>query len=103
MRLEDVRSPTLFAQGGTDPTGGYCIRTLSICRQTEIMGPILDTVAISRDVVGAPCKELGWLVNICLLRPFTVPVRSHHFTSSVVTARGYKAGDRTCVNLRPLA
>jgi hypothetical protein len=34
---------------------------------------------------------------------FTTPVRAHHFASLVVTPQGYKAGDRPCANLCPLA
>jgi hypothetical protein len=66
------------------------------------MGPILDTVAVSHDVVGTSCEELGWRVNMCLLHPFTTHVRAHRFASSVVTPRGYKAGGRPCANLCPL-
>jgi hypothetical protein len=50
-----------------------------------IMGPILDTVVVSHDVVVALCKEWEWHINLCLLRPFTVFVRAHRFASSVVT------------------
>jgi hypothetical protein len=35
---------------------------------------ILDTVAISHDVVGVSCEELGWHVNSCLL-PTALPPR----------------------------
>jgi hypothetical protein len=66
------------------------------------MGPILDTIAVSHDVTGASCEELVWCVNMCLLHPFTVPVRAHHFASSVVTPWGYKTGGHPCANLRPL-
>jgi hypothetical protein len=65
------------------------------------MGPILDIVVISRDVAGVLCKELGWHVNMCLLRSFTMLVRAHHFASSVVTLRGYKAGGHPYANLCP--
>jgi hypothetical protein len=58
------------------------------------MGPTLDTVAVSRDVVGTSCEELGWRVKLCLLRPFTAHVSTHHFASSVVTPWRYKAGSR---------
>jgi hypothetical protein len=37
-----------------------------------IVGPVLDTVAISRAIVGTSCKELGRHVNMGLLCPFTV-------------------------------
>jgi hypothetical protein len=58
------------------------------------MGSILDTVTISHDVVDTSVEELGWCVNMCLLRPFTAPLRDHRFASSVVTPRGYKVGGR---------
>jgi hypothetical protein len=51
------------------------------------MGPILDMVAISNDVVeGMMCEELGKHVNTSLL----CLVRAHYF-ASVVTPRGYKS------------
>jgi hypothetical protein len=96
-------SLALFAQGSTDPTGGFYLQTLSYCRHTSIMGPVLDTVVVSHDVVGASCEKLGWHVNMCLLHPFTVPIRARLFTSSVVTPQGYKVGGLPCANLRPLA
>jgi hypothetical protein len=91
-----------LALGGADPTGGFCLRTLSCCRPTAIVGPILDTVIVSHCVAGASCVELGWRVNMCLLRPFTASIRVHRFVSSIVTLWGYKAGSRPCVNLHPL-
>jgi hypothetical protein len=96
-------SLTLFTLGGANPTDRFCLRTLSYCRPMAIVGPVLDTIAISYDVADTSCKKLGWLVNMCLLHPFTAPVRACHFTSSVVTAWGYKAGGRPCVNLHPFA
>jgi hypothetical protein len=92
----------LFAQGGADPTGRCCLRTLSCCRPMTIVRPILDTVVVFHDVEGLSCKESGWRANSCLLRPFTVSVRACRFASSGVTPWGYKAGDRPYVNLRPL-
>jgi hypothetical protein len=41
-------SLALFAQVGTDPTGGFCLRTLSYSGPTTIMGPILHMVPVSR-------------------------------------------------------
>jgi hypothetical protein len=67
------------------------------------MGPILDMVAVSRDVEGVLCEELGWRVNSCLPCPFIVFVRACCFASSVVTPWGYKASGRPYMNLRPLA
>jgi hypothetical protein len=60
-------SLALFALGDVDPTEGFCLRTLSYCRLMTMVGPILDTVAVSREVVGASCEELAWHVNMCLL------------------------------------
>jgi hypothetical protein len=63
-----VASPlALFARGGADLTAGFCLRTMSYHRPTVIVGPVLDIVAISRDVVGASCDEWRWLINMCLL------------------------------------
>jgi hypothetical protein len=44
-------SLALFALGGADSTGGFYLRTLSFGRPMIIMGPVLDTVVISRAVV----------------------------------------------------
>jgi hypothetical protein len=52
---------------------------------SAIMGPVLDTVAVSHDVEGMSCEELGWRINSCLLCLFTAPRRAHRFASSVVT------------------
>jgi hypothetical protein len=67
------------------------------------MGPILDMIIVSCGVAGVSYEELWCHVNICLLHPFIVSVRAHHFASSVVTPQGYKAGSRPCMDLRPLA
>jgi hypothetical protein len=83
-------SLALFALGSSDLTGGFCLRTLIYCMPTTIVGPILDTVVVSRDVEGASCEELGWHLNSCLLRPFTTSVRAHRFASSVVTLWDYE-------------
>jgi hypothetical protein len=101
--VSHASSLILFAQGGAELTGGFCLKTLSYCGPTSIMGPILNTVVVSHDVAGVSCEELGWHVNMCLLHPFTMPVMACHFTSSVVTPRGHKVGNRPCVNLHPLA
>jgi hypothetical protein len=50
---------TLFTQGGADPTGGISLRTMSYCKPTAIVRPILDTLTISHGVEGASCEELG--------------------------------------------
>jgi hypothetical protein len=50
-------SLTLFALGGADPTGGFCLRNLSFSRHTIIVGATLDTVAVSHAVDGAVCEE----------------------------------------------
>jgi hypothetical protein len=95
-------SLTLFALGGADPTGEFCLRTLSFTGPSAIVGPILDTFTISHDVVSTLREELERHVNISLLLPFTAPVRAHRFASLVLTPWGYKAGGRPCANLRPL-
>jgi hypothetical protein len=96
-------SLALFTRGGSDLTSGLCLRTLSSCKPTTIMGPILDTFTVSHDVVGMSSEELERCVNMGLLCPFTAPVRARRFTSSVVTPQGYKAGGHPCTNLHPLA
>jgi hypothetical protein len=96
-------SLTLFSQCGIDPTDRVCLRTLSYCRPTTTVGPILDMAIVSGDVVGTSCEELGRHVNMGLLHPFIVPVRACHFASLVVTPRGYKIGSCPCANLLPLA
>jgi hypothetical protein len=95
-------SLALFAWGGADQAGEFCLRTLSCCRPTTILGPVLDMVAVSCDVDDMLCEELGWHVNSCFLLPFTTPIRARYFASSVVTAWGYKAGDLPYTNLCPL-
>jgi hypothetical protein len=60
-------SLALFARGGASQTGAFCLRTMSYCRPTAIVGPIFDTVVVSCDVAGASCDELGWRVNLGLL------------------------------------
>jgi hypothetical protein len=65
--LEDVGSPdvpdvatlcvtsslALVAMGGFDPSGGFRLGTLTVCRPLGNHGAILDTVAVSCDVEGA--------------------------------------------------
>jgi hypothetical protein len=47
----------LSTLGCADPTGGFCLRTLSFSRPTAIVGPILDMVAISSVVQCMICEE----------------------------------------------
>jgi hypothetical protein len=67
------------------------------------VGPILDTVVVSHAVVGASCEESERRVNMGLLHPFTVRVRTYYFSSSVVRPQGYKVGGHPCPHLCPLA
>jgi hypothetical protein len=85
-------SLTLFALGSSDLTDRFHLRTLSICRPSAIMGPMLDTFVVSLDAEGASCEELGWHVNSRLLHPFITPARARCVASSVVAPQGYKAG-----------
>jgi hypothetical protein len=48
-----------------------------------IMGPILDTVDVSRDIEGESCDELGWHLNSCFLQHFTVPITAHPYCESM--------------------
>jgi hypothetical protein len=50
-------SLALFPLGGVELIDGFCFRTLSFGRPTAIMGPILDSVAISHAVEGMICEE----------------------------------------------
>jgi hypothetical protein len=85
----------LVALGGSDPTGGFRLGTLSVAGPSTIVEPVLDLVAISCDVEGASCEELGWHVNPCLLCLFTAPARAHRFTTSGATPQGNKVGSRS--------
>jgi hypothetical protein len=69
----------MSTKSDSDPTGGFCLGTLSIAGPLAIMGPILDMVVISHDVEGTLCEELGWRVNSCLVCLFIVPARARHF------------------------
>jgi hypothetical protein len=88
---------TLVTLGASDPTGGFCLGTLSLADALVIIGPILDTVVVSHDVAGTSCEELGWHVNFMFTTLFTMPARPSRFASSVVTPRGYKANGCSCV------
>jgi hypothetical protein len=66
-------SLALFAQGGADPTGRRCLRTLSCCRPMTIVWLILDTVVVFHDIEGTSCEESGWRVNSYLLRLLLCP------------------------------
>jgi hypothetical protein len=52
-------SLALFTWGGTDPAGGFCLRTLSCCRPMTIVWPILHMVVVSHNVADMSCEELG--------------------------------------------
>jgi hypothetical protein len=56
--------PRSVALGGAEPAGEFCLRTLVFIRPTTIVGPILDTVAVSRDVAGTMCEESVRRVNV---------------------------------------
>jgi hypothetical protein len=88
-------SLTLVALGGSDPTGGFHLGTLSFVGLSTIMRPILDTIAVFHDVDGVSYEELGWCINSFILCLFTVPTKPCHFASLVVTPRCYKAGGRS--------
>jgi hypothetical protein len=68
-------SLALFALGGADPAGEFCLGTLSFNRPTTIVGPILDIVVISLVAVGMMCEELRRHVDLGLLCLFTVPCK----------------------------
>jgi hypothetical protein len=54
----------LFALDSTDPTSGFCLGNLSLGMPTTIVGSILDTVVISRDVKGTTCGKSGRCVSV---------------------------------------
>jgi hypothetical protein len=92
-RTGSLIEPSESMRGGTPGTnprhaGRFCLRTLSYSRPAAIVELIVDTVVVSRVVVGTSCKELEKCVNMCLLCSFIVPVRAHRFASSVVTPQG---------------
>jgi hypothetical protein len=71
-------SLALFALGGADLTSAVCLRALSFGKSTAIVGPVLDTVVISHDViVGMVCEESGRHVNIGLLHLLLCLTRAH--------------------------
>jgi hypothetical protein len=86
----------LVALRDFDLTGRFHLGTLSFAGPLVIVRPILDMVAISHDVEGASCVELGWRINSCLLCFFTTPAKARHFASLVVTPQEYKADGRSC-------
>jgi hypothetical protein len=70
-------SLALFAMGGADPTGGFCLRTLSFAGPSAIMGPVWDMIVISYAVIaGAMCEDYGSRVNLGLLCPLLHFVRA---------------------------
>jgi hypothetical protein len=63
-------SLTLFAPGGSNPSGGFHLRTLSIGKPLGNCGPILDTIALSNDVEDASCEELWWCITLVFITSF---------------------------------
>jgi hypothetical protein len=59
------------------------------------VGPILDMVAVSCDLEGALCEELGWRIKLVFTTPFIAPAGPSPFASSVVTPWVYIAGGRS--------
>jgi hypothetical protein len=94
---------TLVALGGSVPTGGFHLGTLSVAGPSTIMGPILDTVVVSHDVEGTSCEELGGTQTHvyctflqCLQGPAALhPLLLHHGAIKLVVGPAR--------NLRPLA
>jgi hypothetical protein len=56
--------PHSLALVSTDPTYGFCLRTLIFGRPTTTMGLVLDIVAISCDAADMMCEEFGRHVNV---------------------------------------
>jgi hypothetical protein len=50
-------SLTLFPLGGANPTGRFCLHTVSFSKPIAIMGSVLDMVLISHAVEGVICEE----------------------------------------------
>jgi uncharacterized membrane protein SirB2 len=50
-------SLALFTLGAAVPTSGVFLRTLSFSKPMAIVGPILDTVLLSRTIEDVVCEE----------------------------------------------
>jgi hypothetical protein len=74
---------------------GFTLEPRALVGPSAIMGPILDMVVVSHDVEGMSYEELGWHVNLSLLRLFIVPARARR--------RSIKLAITPTRNLRPLA
>jgi hypothetical protein len=64
-------SLALVALGSSDPTGRFCLRTLSFAAPSAIVGPIWNMVSVSHAiVVGVMCEEFGRHVNMVYHTPY---------------------------------
>jgi hypothetical protein len=52
-------SLALVAPSGYDPTGGFHFGILSIAGPLAIVGLVMDTIAISHDLEGVSCDDMG--------------------------------------------
>jgi hypothetical protein len=62
---------------------------------SAIVGPVLDTVAVSHDVEGMSYEESEWCINSFLLCLFTTLAKPSRIATLIVKPRGYKAGSRS--------
>jgi hypothetical protein len=75
---------------------GFALEPFAFADLSVIMGPVLDTFAISLDVEGTSYEESGWRVHSFLLSLFRVLAKLYCFASLVVTPQGYNAGGHSC-------
>jgi hypothetical protein len=85
-------SLALFALGGTDPTGGFCLQSLIFSRPTTIMGLVLDMVAVSRTIDVMICEERGRGGGEGACKRIQCPLlhsaKAHGLTASALTQWG---------------
>jgi hypothetical protein len=64
------------------------LRIVSYCRPTTIMGHVLDTIVVSRDVVGARLRSGVTCKLVFTTHFYCAYYRAHRFDSSVVIPQG---------------
>jgi hypothetical protein len=89
-------SLALVALGGSDPTGGFYLRTQTIGRPLGNRGAHFGYGCRIPQYRWCVMRGVGWHVSLFLLCPFTASAEPSCFASSVATPRDYKAGDHSC-------
>jgi hypothetical protein len=95
-------SLALVALGGSDPTGKFCLGTLSIGRPHGNHGAHFGYGCCILWCRGRSYEELVWYINLCLLHYFTTSAKAHRFASSIAKWQGIKLAVTPMCNLRPL-